>query len=155
MTKTNDLIRLKLNIGGIFLADKTDLVRIINGAANIAVATLTTNGQAPDVRLVLGAYDEATDQVLFISSTQAEKVAEINAHSQAAFATAPVGQGEFVRVRQATVKQITPTAAQAAVYNKKYPDSAKYAAQSAFFALTFKQADVVAGGGMTTVKVAD
>lgn len=142
-----------MTIGGIILTDKTDLARIINSAAHLAVATLTTDGQAPDVRVVLGAYDSATAQVIFVSSPQAEKVAEIAAHAQAAFATAPVGQGEFVRVRQAIVQSIPASSAPAAVYNQKFPQSGQYAAAATYFALSFQQAEVTTGGTTTTIQV--
>lgn len=145
----------KLNVGVIILADKTDLEKIVNGTAQIAVATLTKNGQAPDVRIVLGVYDKTSDQVLFMSSAQAEKVAEIAAHSQAAFATPQFGELGYARIRHAVVEQINPTPEQLDLYNNKYPENAKYAAHSDFFALRFKEAEVTVDGHTTVVKMTD
>ncbi|WP_461215771.1 hypothetical protein [Lacticaseibacillus sp. GG6-2] len=89
------------------MASKTDLERIVNDASQIAVATLTEDGTAPDVRIVLGVYDKADDLVLFMSSGKAEKAAEIAAHQQASFATPQFGQNDVMRVRKATVTKIT------------------------------------------------
>ncbi len=112
-------------------------------------------GPPPDVRIVLGVFDPSSAEVLFKSSTNAQKVVEINAHQQAAFATPRFAADESARVREATVKQITPTVAQLALYNAKYPQIAKYAAHSDFFALTFKQAEITLAGDTTTVVLAD
>jgi len=103
------------------------------------VGTLTEDGSAPDVRIVLGVYDQDNSQMIFMANAKSEKVAEIAAHSQAAFTTPQFGKSDFARVRKATVTKINPTPAQLNLYNSKYPQSAQYAAQSAFFALTFKQ----------------
>lgn len=136
------------------MADKTDLERIINNASQIALATLTEDGSAPDVRIVLAVYDPKNAEVLFMTNGQAAKVAEIAAHQQAAFATPQFAADESARVRQATVTKITPTPEQLALYNAKYPQTAKYAAHADFFALAFKQAEVTIGGATSTITVA-
>ncbi|WP_407894283.1 pyridoxamine 5'-phosphate oxidase family protein [Lacticaseibacillus sp. N501-2] len=137
------------------MATKTDLERIVNASSQIAVATLTEDGTAPDVRIVLGVYDAENDLVLFMSSGKAEKAAEIAAHKQAAFATPQFGQNDVMRVRKATVTKITPTQAQQTLYTTKYPQTAKYAAHSDFFALAFDQAEVTIAGTASTVDMAD
>ncbi|WP_390405295.1 pyridoxamine 5'-phosphate oxidase family protein [Lacticaseibacillus jixiensis] len=134
------------------MSSREDLARIIDSASQIAVATLTEDGSAPDVRIVLGVYDPASDQVLFMSADKAQKVAEISAHPQASLATPQFGE-DAARIRQATVKPITPTDAQLALYNHKYPQTAKYAAHSDFFALSFKQAEVTIAGVTSTVDI--
>lgn len=142
-----------VNNGGIILSDLKDVERIINSAKQIAVATLTEDGSAPDVRIVLGVFDAASNQVLFMTSPQAEKAAEIAAHSQAAFATPQFGDNDVLRVRNATVKPIDVTPAQLDLYNQQYPQTAKYAAHSSFFALSFKQAELTIKDEASTVDI--
>lgn len=137
------------------MANTEDLERIFNAASQIAVATLTEDGTAPDVRIVLGVYDKATNQELFMTAANAEKVAEIGKHSQASFATPQFGNNDVARVRKATVQKIDPTPEQLALYNAKYPQTAKYAAHADFFALRFEQAEVTIGGENSTVEVSD
>ncbi|MFD1484484.1 pyridoxamine 5'-phosphate oxidase family protein [Lacticaseibacillus baoqingensis] len=137
------------------MVSELKLEQIIDAAQQIAVATLTEDGTAPDVRIVLGVYDKLGKQVLFMSSRQAEKVAEIAAHGRAAFATPQFDDQGVVRVRHAHVAKITPTTAQSALYQQKYPQTAKFAAHSDFFALTFDEADVTINGETTTVKITD
>ena len=90
-----------------------------------------------------------------MTAANAEKVAEISKHSQASFATPQFGSNDVARVRKATVEKIDPTPDQLALYNAKYPQTAKYDAHSDFFALRFKQAEVTIGGENSTVEVAD
>ncbi|WP_196246315.1 pyridoxamine 5'-phosphate oxidase family protein [Lacticaseibacillus zhaodongensis] len=137
------------------MADKTDLEKILTDATQIAVATLTEDGAAPDVRIVLGAYDAQSKQMLFMTNPKSQKVAEIAAHSQAAFAIPQLGKGGFARVRKADVQQINPSQDQVALYSAKYPQNGQYAAHSSFYALSFKEADVTIDGATSTVTLTD
>lgn len=120
-------------------------------AAQVSIATLTVDGQAPDVRIVLFVYLPATHQLLFMSGADSPKAAQIAAHSVAAFTTQSVGNQNFARAKQAKVQKITPTEAMKKAYFDKFPATAAYAAHSDFFTVDFDSVAVTTDNQTETV----
>ncbi|MFD1433278.1 pyridoxamine 5'-phosphate oxidase family protein [Lacticaseibacillus yichunensis] len=132
---------------------KTEAQRILTESGQVAVASLTTDGSAPDVRIVLYTYLKEANTLLFMTAGNANKVAEFAAHDAAAFTTLPIGEtNDVVRVRAAKINGITPDEAQLAQYMAAFPQTAKYAAHGTFFALTFSEADVTVKNQESTVE---
>ncbi|MDA5386661.1 pyridoxamine 5'-phosphate oxidase family protein [Loigolactobacillus backii] len=122
--------------------DKFD--QIMQEAAQVAIATLTVDGQAPDVRIVLFVYLPETHQLLFMSGADSAKVAEITAHSVAAFTTQAVSEQKYARAKQAKIQKVTLTDSMKQAYFDKFPNSAAYAAHNDFFTVDFNSVDVTA-----------
>lgn len=129
--------------------DKFD--QIMQEATQVSIATLTVDGKAPDVRIVLFVYLPTTHQLLFMTGTNAPKVAQIAAHSAAAFTTQAVGNQNFARAKQAKVQKVTPTEAMKKAYSDKFPAAAAYAAHSDFFTVDFDSVAVTADNQTETI----
>ncbi|MFC6170118.1 pyridoxamine 5'-phosphate oxidase family protein [Loigolactobacillus jiayinensis] len=130
---------------------KDEFNQIMQEAAQVSIATLTVDGQAPDVRIVLFVYLPETHQLLFMSGADSPKIAQIAAHSAAAFTTQSVSDQKYARAKQAKVQKVTPTEAMKTAYFAKFPTSAAYAAHSEFFTVDFNSADVTADNQTETI----
>ncbi|MFD1317162.1 pyridoxamine 5'-phosphate oxidase family protein [Loigolactobacillus zhaoyuanensis] len=126
------------------MSAKDNFNQIMQEAAQLSIATLTVDGQAPDVRIVLFVYLPETHQLLFMSGADSPKTAQIAAHSAAAFTTQSVSDQKYARAKQAKVQKVIPTEAMKSAYFDKFPASAAYAAHSEFFTVDFDSADVTA-----------
>lgn len=124
---------------------------VLTNAETIALATESTAGHNPDVRIVnLLRLPRDTNTIYFMSVGPTDKVAELAQNNHVAFVTTPIGP-KAVRVTDATTTKVADKTEFFNALGAKFPAFSHFdeatKASITVYAATFESAIVITGDG--------
>ena len=128
---------------------KNEFNRVLSEAPYISLATQTTDGQAPNTRIVYFVHTEGNNRITFVTFAGTPKIEEFNANNRVAFTSSVIGN-DAVRVSKGTLSEVIVVEEDIKnAFFAKFPMFAGIAKQAGpnikFYDITFDEADVIVG----------